>query len=140
MDDAKKLEKLNKDHILAWLDFLHAEVQGRLFDHRHGTVNPELCDPLAGFAARFGTEIGIPISTTSRKSKKVSEACIRAWTDYLRAVEAVRLLTKLCFEEDATTMKALYEEAMPGVLRAVMKEGVTFGIFQLSRLEGEPEQ
>jgi hypothetical protein len=131
MQGKEQAEALNKDHILAWLDYLHAEVQGRLFDHRHGTVHPELCEPLARFMERFGVGEGVPISFVSRKTKRVEEACIRAFTEYMRAIEAVRVLTRVCFEKDGPTLKALYEEAFPGVIKAAMKEGASFSIVQI---------
>lgn len=131
MQGNEQAESLNKDHIPAWLDYLHAEVQGRLFDHRHGTPHPELCEPLSRFMERFGIAEGIPISFVSRKTKRVGESCVRAFTEYLRAVEAVRLLTRVCFEKDGPTLKAIYEEAFPGVIKAAQKEGVAFTIAQI---------
>jgi hypothetical protein len=131
MESNAHTETLNKDHILAWLDYLHADVQGRLFDHRHRTIHPELCEPLSRFMDRFGISNGIPISFANRKTKRVEEACIRAFTEYLRAIEIVRLLTRVCFETDGDTMKALYEEAFPGVIKAAKKENVLFSIAQL---------
>jgi hypothetical protein len=139
MQGKEQAESLNKDHILAWLDYLHAEVQGRLFDHRHGTVHPELCEPLSRFMQRFGVGHGIPISFADRKTKRIDEACVRAFTEYLRAVEIVRLLTQVCFEKDGDTMQALYAQAFPGVIKAAHKDGVTFGIAQFRASSPPPD-
>jgi hypothetical protein len=139
MQGKERAESLNRDHILAWLDYLHADVRNRFQIHRHGTAHPECCEALLRFMGRFGVGEGIPVSFVSRKTKRVGDACIRAFTEYLRAVEAVRLLTRVCFENDGPTMKALYDEAFPGVIKAAKKEGVSFGIAQI-RVDPRPSE
>lgn len=136
--NSKTPEQLNKDHILAWLDCLHADVQGRVFEQSHSTVHPELCESLAKFVSRFGPSIGIPITLANRKSKRVSDARVRAYIDYHRAIEMVKLLTQICFEEDGPATEALYKRAFPGVINAAMKDGVSFKIAQLREVSDPP--